>query len=256
MPQRDSAPIGAPCWVDLYTSDPDRAIAFYGDLFGWTAERAGEEYGGYINFSKDGQLVGGGMKNDGVSGAPDAWSVYLATDDAAATTELAAANGGQVLLPAMDVMELGSMAIVSDVGGATIGMWQPGTHKGFGVLGEHGTANWFELHTRDFKAAVQFYEDVFKWDTHVASDTPEFRYATLGEGGSQLAGIMDASGFMPDGAPGVWSIYFGAEDADATLAKVVELGGTVIIPAEDTPYGRLAQAADPTGATFKIVAGD
>ena len=55
MPQRDAAPIGAPCWVDLYTSDPDRSIAFYGDLFGWTAESAGEEYGGYINFAKDGQ---------------------------------------------------------------------------------------------------------------------------------------------------------------------------------------------------------
>jgi predicted enzyme related to lactoylglutathione lyase len=28
-----------------------------------------------------------------------------------------------------------------------------------------------------------------------------------------------------------------------------------VMPAEDTPYGRLAVAADPTGAVFKLVAG-
>lgn len=36
------------------TSDPDRSRAFYGELFGWTSEVAGEEYGGYFNFSNDG----------------------------------------------------------------------------------------------------------------------------------------------------------------------------------------------------------
>ena len=39
------------------------------------------EYGGYFNFSKDGVLVAGGMRNDGESGAPDHWSVYLAVDE-------------------------------------------------------------------------------------------------------------------------------------------------------------------------------
>jgi uncharacterized protein len=93
------------------------------------------------------------------------------------------------------------------------------------------------------------------WDTHVAGDAPEFRYTTLGEGDAQLAGIMDASAFLPEGVPAHWSIYFGVDDTDAALARIVELGGSVIVPAEDTPYGRLAQAADPTGARFKLVAG-
>ena len=38
MPLRDDAPIGAPCWVDLFTSDPERTQAFYNELFGWTCE--------------------------------------------------------------------------------------------------------------------------------------------------------------------------------------------------------------------------
>jgi predicted enzyme related to lactoylglutathione lyase len=65
---------------------------------------------------------------------------------------------------------------------------------------------------------------------------------------------MDASSFLPDGVPAHWSVYFGVEDADASLANIVALGGTVVSAAEDTPYGRLATAADPTGARFKLVA--
>jgi hypothetical protein len=65
---------------------------------------------------------------------------------------------------------------------------------------------------------------------------------------------MDASGFLPDGAPASWNIYFSVEDADKALGQVEQLGGGVVIPAEDTPYGRLATATDPTGAVFRIVA--
>jgi len=241
--------------VDVFTSDPDRSRAFYGELFGWTAKESGEEYGGYVNFLKDGVMVAGCMGNDGSSGSPDRWSVYLAVEDAQATVDAAVGHGGQVLMPAMEVMELGSMAMVGDAGGAVIGIWQPGLHTGFGVLGEPGTPAWFELHTRDYDASVQFYRDVFGWKTHAASDVPEFRYTILGEGEGQLAGIMDAAAFLPDGVPASWSVYFAVTDTDAALTDVVSLGGSIVLPAEDTPYGRLAAAADPTGTLFKLVAG-
>jgi uncharacterized protein len=255
MPKRESAPVGAPCWIDLFTSDPDKSRAFYGELFGWTSEDAGAEYGNYINFSKDGVRVAGAMRNDGQAGMPDVWSIYLATEDADATVAAATSHGGQVIVPAMDVGELGRFAVVTDAGQAAIGMWQPKQHQGFGVLAEPGAPSWFELHTRDYDASLQFYRDVFGWNTHVEADSPEFRYTTLGEGDGAMAGIMDATGFLPDGVPAHWSIYFGAEDTDKTLAQVVELGGSVVTPAEDTPYGRLATAADPTGTLFKLVAG-
>ena len=95
---------------------------------------------------------------------------------------------------------------------------------------------------------------MFGWDLHAASDTPEFRYTTLGEGDGALAGIMDANGFLPDGVPAHWSVYFGVDDTDAALAQIAELGGSVVTAGEDTPFGRLATAADPTGALFKLVA--
>ncbi|HEY2998389.1 MAG TPA: hypothetical protein VGJ43_07425, partial [Acidimicrobiales bacterium] len=74
MPLRDTAPLGAPCWIDLFTSDPDTSRAFYGDLFGWTSEDAGPEFGGYINFSYNGAYVAGAMRNDGSQGTPDGWT--------------------------------------------------------------------------------------------------------------------------------------------------------------------------------------
>ena len=71
MPAREAAPIGAPCWVDLMTSDTDRSREFYCELFGWAAEEPAEEFGGYFNFTKDGVLVAGCMASQDGAGAPD-----------------------------------------------------------------------------------------------------------------------------------------------------------------------------------------
>jgi predicted enzyme related to lactoylglutathione lyase len=236
------------------TSDTDRSREFYCELFGWAAEEPAEEFGGYFNFTKDGVRIAGCMASQDGAGAPDIWSVYLSTDDARKTLEAAAANGGQIHVQAMAVADLGTMAVVGDPGGATIGVWQPGQHRGFGIFGEAGTPSWFELHTRDYESAVAFYRNVFRWDTHVVSDTPEFRYTTLAHDDAWLAGIMDATDFLPEGVPAHWSVYFGVEDADAALARIGDLGGSTLRPAEDTPYGRLATAVDPTGAQFNLVA--
>jgi predicted enzyme related to lactoylglutathione lyase len=236
------------------TSDTDRSREFYCELFGWAAEEPTEEFGGYFNFTKDGVRIAGCIASEVGAGAPDIWSVYLATDDAGKTVEAAAANGGQIHVQAMAVADLGAMAVVGDPGGATIGIWQPGQHKGFGIFGEAGTPSWFELHTRDYESAVAFYRNVFRWDTHVVSDTAELRYTTLAHDDVWLAGIADATAFLPEGVPAHWSVYFGVEDADAALARIGDLGGSTLRPAEDTPYGRLATAVDPTGAQFKLVA--
>lgn len=254
MPTRTSAPVGAPCWIELTTSDPDRSRAFYAQVFGWTAEEPNAEFGGYFNFLKDGVPIAGGMASQPGGGLSNVWSIYLNSADADETVRLAGEHGGAVHVPVMDVVDLGRMAFVGDSGGAAIGVWQPGTFKGFGAFGDANTPAWFELHTRDWRATLDFYRDVFHWTIVEASDTPEFRYAMLVVGDAQLAGVMDATAFLPEGAPAHWSVYFGVDDADATLDKIVSLGGQIVQPAEDTPYGRLATAADPTGTRFKLVA--
>jgi predicted enzyme related to lactoylglutathione lyase len=245
--------VGAPCWIDLYSSDTEKATEFYGGLFGWTTEMQREEFGGYFTWLKDRKHVGGCMANTGEEGQPDMWTVYLTTDDVQRTAKDAAAKGGQVHMEPMQVAENGSFAILGDPGGAGIGAWQPDQVSGFEIWNEPGAPRWFELHTAAYDAAVDFYRDVFGWNTNTYSDTPEFRYTTLRSGADDLAGIMDASQLAEGAAPG-WTVYFGVEDTDAALERVVELGGSVMQPAKDTPWGRLAQAADPTGTAFKLMA--
>ena len=64
---------------------------------------------------------------------------------------------------------------------------------------------------------------------------------------------MDGTRFLPPGEDPAWGVYFKVSDTDAALERATALGGTVTQPAYDTPYGRLAEVADPTGARFKLV---
>ncbi|MGW5438850.1 VOC family protein [Nocardia asteroides] len=255
---------GDPTWVDLYTADLDRAIAFYGELFGWTAERGGEEFGGYTTLRKDGKAVAGAMSRvpDDGDPFPDRWTVYLASEDAAATTAKASAAGANVFVAPMAVGELGTMAVLADVGGVGVGVWQAGEFPGFEAIGyvadgtwrDHdGVPSWFELMTRAYEPSLTFYREVFGWtDTFAVADTPEFRYTTIHATSPMLGGVMDATGHLPEGIPGAWTAYFGADDVDKTAAQAVALGGAVVFDPMDTPYGRLAGLTDPTGAHFSI----
>jgi hypothetical protein len=118
-------------------------------------------------------------------------------------------------------------------------------------MNEPNAPAWFELHTRDFQTEVDFYRTVFKADPHAVGDTDEFRYTTFNDGEAQVAGVMDSSGFGGEG-PAQWYMYFNVADVDATLDQIVELGGAVVDGAQDTPYGRLATASDPTGTVFRL----
>lgn len=252
MPVRHGAPLGAPCWIDLASSDLDRALDFYGTVFGWTFESAGPEYGGYVNAAKNGQPVAGLMANDPQWQAPDGWTTYFHTADINATVSALTAAGGSSCIAPMEIPAKGFMSMATDPTGAPFGLWQPLEHQGFEVIGEAGAPVWHQLTTRDHSAAVDFYRAVFGWRTERVADTDEFRYTTAWFGDQQLLGVMDGAGCLPADAGSNWTIFFGAEDVDKTLQVIADNGGAVLRGAEDTPYGRLAAAADPTGAVFNL----
>ena len=201
MPTRDAAPLGAPCWIDLMTSDADQSRKFYGPLFGWAPGAPNEDLGGYFNFTKDGVVVAGCIGRRTGSSVPPAWSVYLASEDANQTVDNVVFNGGQILVAATEVAKLGTMGYVTDPGGAGIGIWQPGLHQGFGVLGEPGTPMWFELHTRDYDEVVTFYRTAFDWDTHAMSDTENQEVLIVtgmsGAGRSTVGNALEAEEAVP-----------------------------------------------------------
>jgi predicted enzyme related to lactoylglutathione lyase len=61
------------------------------------------------------------------------------------------------------------------------------------------------------------------------------------------------TGNQPDGTPTWWNVYFATGDCDATVARVMNAGGTVVVaPFEKMDHGRMAIARDPVGAQFSL----
>ncbi|MDA4106220.1 hypothetical protein MHOL44478_02930 [Mycobacterium holsaticum DSM 44478] len=255
VPVRPTAPVGAPTWIDLATSDLERAQQFYGAVFGWTFESSGPEYGGYVTALKDGRPVAGLMHNDPQWNSPDGWSIYLHTADISATLAKAVAAGAISCMDPVEPMEVkdkGWMGMLTDPSGAFFGLWQPTGHHGFEVVNEDGAPVYHQLTTRDYGKALDFYREVFGWQIETVSDSDEFRYSTASFDGEALLGVMDGAQHLPEGVPSNWCFFLGADDVDKTVQVIVDNGGSVIRAAEDTPYGRLAAVADVTGAGFNL----
>ncbi len=59
-----------------------------------------------------------------------------------------------------------------------------------------------------------------------------------------------------DGTPPHWLVYLGVADADTAVTATQSAGGSVLAPAFDTPFGRMAGLADPAGAAFWVITTD
>ena len=250
-------PHGRFTWADLSVPDVAQGSAFYGGLFGWESEDRFDPDGNHIYtmFSKDGQTVAGmGPLSDEMiqMGARPAWNNYINVENVDAVIESVTANGGSVMVPAMDVMDTGRMAFVTDAQGAAVGLWQPGTHEGADQFNQPGFMSWNELNTRDAISAQEFWGNVMGW-TFETTEQPTGPYTTIMLGDRQNGGIIQMNERWPADAPSYWMIYFSVEDTDATLAKTKDLGGQVLMPAMDIPAGRMGMIADDQGAMSMII---
>jgi predicted enzyme related to lactoylglutathione lyase len=237
--------------------DVDASKDFYTRLFGWDAEDQFDDEGTriYTNFRLGGRDVAGlGGQTPGMEGAPPVWSTYIATSDVDETSRRVEAAGGTVMMPAMDVMDAGRMAIYSDPTGAVVSVWEAGAHRGAGVCNEPRTWSWNELMTRDVDAAAAFYADVFGW-TYQDMEMPFGIYRVIqgGDFGGR-GGLMPMPPDMPDMVPNHWSVFFMVDDAAAVIARTTELGGQAVQGPDDAPgVGRIATLHDPMGGSFTIL---
>jgi predicted enzyme related to lactoylglutathione lyase len=252
MATRDTPwPNGTPCWVDLAVDDIDAARLFYEGLFGWQIEVGSPEFGGYATCSKDGHRAAALMPKMSAD-QPSVWTTYLASDDADAAVARVTANGGQVLAEPMDVGDFGRMALALDPGGAVFGIWQSGSHTGAGVVNEPGSVIWNENMTRGWEANKTFYAAVFAWEYGDMSGHG-FNYATFKVDGADVGGIGELSADAPADLPPNWSTYFAADNTDEAVDEVVKLGGNVVQPPRDTPFGRMAVVSDNQGSVFSLM---
>jgi predicted enzyme related to lactoylglutathione lyase len=253
MAERNQAAVGTVSWVDLQTPDLDRAKKFYGELLGWsfaTSEDPAASF--YATAVVRGRRVAGIAKMQAGTPVPPAWTVYLATEDADDIARRTKEAGGNVVMPPSDVMEQGRMALFADPTGAVFGVWQPKAHPGAEIIDEPGAMTWHEVYTRDVTKARDFYARVFGLEPK-RLDSPSMEYWTLHKGPTTVGGVMQMTSQMPKELAPHWSTYFAVADADASVKKVTALGGKVMAPPFDTPYGRMAAVIDPFGAAFSII---
>ncbi|MBO2462571.1 VOC family protein [Actinomadura violacea] len=249
-------PDGTPNWLDIGVPDIDRARTFYGALFGWGFEDAGPEAGHYNMCKLRDVPVAGMMQNP--EEAPDEywWTVYFAADDCDGLAKRAADAGGSIVMPPMDVMTVGRMAIVKDPQGGQFGLWQGQDHPGSGIVNEPGSFVWNELVTPDSTAAGDFYQAVFGYELEPMQGDMDYTVLRRASDGRYIGGILGGAELvLGNGRAAVptWTTYFAVEDADEAVRTVTSSGGVVDSGPADSPYGRSAAVRDPFGVPFHVM---
>ena len=125
------------------------------------------------------------------------------------------------------------------------------SHTGFQRYNEPGSVTWNEVFVRDFDAAKTFYSVVF--GVNFSDVDAPMKYAMLEVDGSGVAGIGDLGDTgAPAEAQPFWNTYFSIDSVDDATAKVLQLGGSIVRPPEDSPFGRISLVTDPAGAPFSL----
>lgn len=240
-------PHGALTWMGLTTTDLEGARRFYRQVFGWEYLDLGAEFGHYHYALVNGRAAAGLGQLPPDSPMPPAWTIYLAS--AAGDVERVKALGGQVVLEPMAVGDAGQMAVCVDPTGAVFGLWQPINFIGAAVEAEHGSLAWSEVNTREAVAACDFYGKLFGLTAQQSEDQ---KYFFMKCGNQPLFGVMPMDEQWRN-LPPHWMGYFAINDTDAAVERVLAAGGSLAMPAFDTPYGRIAGIVDPYGAAFSLV---
>jgi len=137
-PGEDDEPAGMPgpftfVWDELVSTDTAKAAAFYQKVFGWKP-RAVDMGGGmiYTLFDREGTDNGrgepkgaGGMMANPPGVQQSFWLAYVGVDNTDKLCERASKLGGNVMVPATDIPNVGRFACVSDPQGASIAVLQP-----------------------------------------------------------------------------------------------------------------------------------
>src|ERR1700722_13611000 len=115
-----------------------------------------------------------------------------------------------------------------------------------------GTFCWVELATTDQDAAKHFYGALFGWSIVDYPMGPADFYTMFRLGGRDAAaGYTMREVERARGVPPHWNLYVAVEDADASAARAVELGGTLPAGVFDVfTNGRMGVVIDPTGSSF------
>jgi uncharacterized protein len=259
MGKRERYEPGTFCWVELATTDPAGAKAFYTGLFGWEAEDVPAGEGAtYTLLRLDGDEVCGLYALDAArreAGVQPHWLSHVSVEDAEAVASRSRELGGTVEGGVVDVGEHGRFAIVRDPSGANLVAWETGAGGGARRVNDPGCMTWNELQTREPERMAAYYAELFGWKMEAQREDANLAYVVIKNGGKSNGGIMPVTEQQGD-APSFWLAYFTVASSDDAAARTQELGGRVYAGPMNIGAGRIAVLADPQGAAFAIFEGE
>ncbi len=248
-------------WYELLTSDADAAQKFYGDVIGWSARSSGHPDMDYRLLSaRDGEVGGLMQINDEMraGGARPVWLGYVGVDDVDESVAAITKAGGAVQMPAMDVPDVGRIAMMADQQGAPFYVMRGASAQESLAFAYDkprlGHCAWNELATSDRPAAMKFYADQFGWKKDGEMDMGAmgaYEFLRRAEGDGMFAGVMTKPKEMP---VSMWTYYFRVADVDEAVRHTDAGGGKVLNGPMQIPGGEFAvNAIDPQGAMFAFV---
>ena len=240
-------------WYDLLTTEPEAAIAFYGEVVGWKTQRW--EEGQYTMWVSGQGPLGGTMPLPEPAkkmGAPPHWMAHVEVADVDRTVARVRELGGSVHVEPQDIPTIGRFSVIADPQGATLSVFKPATAMAPHDTSKPGEFCWHELFTTDQGAAFAFYKEIFGWERlHDHDMGPMGVYLIYGRNGQQLGGIMTKPKEMQ--MPSAFMYYVQVADLDGALDRAKRMGAKVLNGPMEVPGGaRIVQLLDPQGAAFSL----
>ena len=266
VPASQERHVGKIAFVELVTPNLSVAKRFYAGLFDWDFRDLKVGADDYAEASLDGRLVAGLTHRALAAGEQgrSAWLTFISVQDVNATMKTALARGAKVLLEPRSQANRGQQAVFADPQGAVFAVLASSSGDPPDELADPGEWIWSSLSTTDPEADAGFYQDVFDYEVHdlddvddisgtegVADAAPQHLLFATEDYARASANILQAK---QAGASPHWLNYVHVEDVTEMCAKLISLGGRVLVePRMDRQGGRVAIAADPLGAAFGLL---
>lgn len=117
--------VGALCWADLNSTDPEKASKFYGEWLGWKFEVGKDGYRHIVNGATHEDMIGGiPPQMHAPPGTPSHWMCYFRVSDCKASAAKAAQLGASTIMPAALMQDVGTIAVLADPQGAVFALYQ------------------------------------------------------------------------------------------------------------------------------------
>jgi predicted enzyme related to lactoylglutathione lyase len=244
---------GKMIWADLTTPDLAAAEKFYGGLFGWTFQRIRAGEVNYAVAMLDGRPIGGIVEKTIPAGQQSVWLIFLATNDINHVKRLATAGGAKVLKDIKSYPMRGQQCVLADPEGAVFGLLASSSGDPPDYLPEPGDWIWTSLHGKDAGAEAAFYQNLLGYDVFDLPSDDGLQHLILSTDNYARASAND----LERGSTrrhSHWLNFVRVENAAETAAKVIAMGGHVLVPPRvDRHGGMLTVVADPAGAPFGLM---